>query len=139
MTERDLIQERQGAVTVIAAFHEIEDHPGDFPNIRAFYPQSFEDAWEIAAKDAIRKAFKSVIIMRLKPVPGSDVPRQIEIRALHAIRQDGEDRQYKPLNIIRENQKDLAALIRDLQAEAGSYTRKVENVLAEVAEAIGGN
>lgn len=139
IAERDLIQERQGGATVNAAFREVEDHPGDFPNIRAFYPQSPEDAWEVAAKDAIRKAFKSVVIVRLKPVPGSDVPRQVEVRVLHAVPDAGGTREYKPLVVIKENSKDLAVLVRDLRAEAGSYARKLENVLEEVAEAIGGS
>lgn len=135
VAERDLIEQRQGAVTVDAAYAEIQTNPKDFPNIRAFYPASADEAWEVAAKDAIRKAFKSVVIVREKPSPGSDQPRRVEIRQVHAVPSPG-GRQYKMLATIRENQKDLSALFKDLKAEADSYYSKFQNVMEEIGAAI---
>jgi hypothetical protein len=137
MAERDLIEQRCGDVTVAVAANEVMRAPEAYPNLNSFCPQTVSEAWFIATREGVRTAFKSIVIERITD-RASGEPKIVEVRQLHAIRDDNGERVYKPLDIIRQSDKDLQSLVRDLRTEAESYARKMTNILMEVEAALGG-
>ena len=133
LAEHDAIEERCGKATVEASAREVLRAPGDYPNLTAFCPDSTEEAVLIATKDAIRKAYRSVIFERA-PRSGASPPR--EIRVLHGVRDDSGERVYQHLNVIREDPKSLRRLVADLRGDAEAYASKMRNVLSEIESAL---
>jgi hypothetical protein len=132
LAERDLIRERRGKSTIDVSAAEVLANPDDYPSLRAFGPADADEAILIATKDAIRKAYKSLVIEIERR---ADQP-PTEIRVLHAPPDEDGERDYRTIAEIKENPKDLPRLVADLRKEARSYAQKVESVLAEVELAL---
>lgn len=133
MAERELIVRRFGAATLTNSRLAVQTDPASFPNILAFCPATTERAIEMAIESCIRKAYGSIVTVRVTQATAKSEPRRIEVRALHSVKK-GPNRVFETLVNIAQDPELKNQLLKQLEHDAAAVYDKQMQIIAELKE-----
>ena len=129
MNELDAIGERFGKRSPDVATDAVIKDPDRYPALRAFGPDSPEQAFRDAIRDGITYAVRQVV---------EDRDGDGQTRALFLVQDSDGDRVWEPIKIIAVTEPYQKQLIAELRRDAAAFTRKLNTVLAEIEQVISG-
>lgn len=132
LEERDRIEHDYGSATIENSVAAVLKHPEKYPNLRAFGPADKDEAWRQGITDGIRKAYRAVVIVRIKPEQKTEAR---QIRVIHSVQDSSGDLVYKPIQAIRQSPGERKFLIGQLRRDADLFAEKLRDTLAEIEEA----
>lgn len=134
MAELDEIEALYGRKSPEIAAEAVLKEPDRFPALRAFCPESPEEAF----RDAIRRAMAYVgrIIVEVSDLAADKTPT--EIRVLHLVTADDGVKEWQTLQVIASDERRRLELFAELAKDADVFAVKQRNILAEIRRLLGG-
>lgn len=127
-----LVHRIVGHVAVESTVRLILEDETRLPSVRAFGPESPEQAYIDGMKDGVRTAFNAVIVVR-QGEEGKKLP-PTHIRLFHNVQREGiPERTYEPIRMIARDRDLTAQLTATLSHDAELFSVKMTATLKELA------
>jgi hypothetical protein len=131
LAELDTIADRFGKKSPDIAAKAVISDPQTYPGLRAFCPATAEEAFAEAVRRGVTYAVRCIIEVAEEDDTAGG-------RALYLVADDDGERVWEPITIIVTSATKQAQLIAELRRDAEVFTRKLHNVLAEIARLVQG-
>lgn len=129
VAELDDIARRFGRRSVDAAVKAVLSEPDRYPALRAFGPEDAETAFRDAIREGVEYAARVVVKV-------DEAEPEREVRLLHIVH-DSDEAVWATLPEIAKSEPMQRELVRRLQRDAETFTRRMQDILAELAAIIG--
>lgn len=131
LAELDDIRERYGRNGPDVAADAVLKEPDRYPALRAFCPDTPEDAFREAVRRAVTYAVRIIVEV-------TDADEPVEVRVLYVVTDDEGLPDYQPLRVIASDERRKLELLDELDRDLTAQARKQRNVLAEIRRLLGG-